>query len=361
MASVIVLCLTAINGSVRSEDPALIRPSEIKERPMRAEFVMKIGSDKENEDFFNPRAFAVDQNGRIFVLDSGNSRIECFSRDGKYQSSFGRRGQGPGELSKNTSNIRILEDGNIYVIDNPQHRISVYSSDGQFMRSGKTAEYYDDIVLTNGTYYLSSILLKENHKPITVSRPLGKIVGSFGLLVEPAIGLIKEIENLPNPEPWTSLYRYSNFTNIIADKNGEIISSQEFPYRLIKYNSEGRVLKDVLPETGFDTYGHVHFTVKKDDVSVSSPKLARVLDMSKQGSDQLVVPFLNPEKNLFFIDIYDLDLNLRARHRMPNTFVDDTTEESLGQVIIDNSGSLYGLILSQEGPARVAKFRLIYD
>jgi hypothetical protein len=291
----------------------------------------------------------------------GRGSIQCFSRDGKYQFSFGRRGQGPGELSQDALNIRILEDGNIYVIDNPQHRINVYSSEGQFMRSGKTAEYYDDIVLTNGTYYLSSILLKENHKPISVSRPLGKIVCSFGFLVEPAIGLIKEIENLPNPEAWTSFYRSCNFTNIIADRNGEIISSQEFPYRLIKYNSEGRVLKDVLPETGFDTYGHVHFTVKKDDVSVDGPKLARVLDMSKKGSDQLVVPFLNPEKNLFFIDIYDLDLNLQARHKMPNTFVDDTTEESLLQVIIDNSGSLYGLILSEEGPARVAKFRLIYD
>ncbi len=328
---------------------------------MRAELLMKIGSDKENEDFFNPRALAVDQNGRIFVLDSGNSRIQCFSNDGKYQFSFGRRGQGPGEFSKNASSIRILEDGNIYVIDNQQHRINVYSSDGQFLHSGKTAGSYDDIVLTNGTYYLSSILLKENHEPITVSRPLGKIVGSFGLLVEPAIGLIKEIGNLPNPEAWIRLYGYGNFTNIVADKDGVIFSSQEFPYRLIKYNSEGRVLKDVLPETGFDTYGHVHFTVKKDDVTVSSPKLARVLDMSKQGSDQLAVPFLNPEKTLFFIDIYDLDLNLKARHKMPNTFVDDTTEESLGQVIIDNNGSLYGLILSQDGPDRVAKFRLIYD
>lgn len=169
-----------------------LRKNGIKERPMRAELINKIGSDKDNEDLFKPESFAVDRNGRIFILDTGNSRIQCFSEDGKFQFTFGKRGQGPGELSNFASNIKILNDGNIYVIDNYQRRINIYSSEGRFLHSEKTARYYDDIVLLNKTYYLSGILLYENYKPIDISRTLGKSDGSFGILHEPSVGIIKE-------------------------------------------------------------------------------------------------------------------------------------------------------------------------
>lgn len=358
---ILINSIMIFNGYGLSDVARWLNNNKIIERPMRAELIQKIGSDKENEDFFNPMSFAIDRNGRIFVLDTGNSRIQCFSKEGTFQFTFGKRGQGPGELSKNASNIKILNDGNIYVIDNYQHRINVYTSEGKFVFSGRTSVYYDDIVLINKTYFLSSILIKENYKPIDISRTLGKIDGSFGIFVEPAIGLVKEIGNLPNPEPWTCLYRYCNFTNLIVDKKNEIIFSQDFPYRLIKYDSEGRVLKDTVGDVGFDTFGHVNFTVKKDGVSVSSPKLARILNMSSKGDDLLIVPFLNPEKDFFFIDIYDLDLHLISRYKMPNSIVNDKKNEYLGQIIIDDYNNLYGLVISQENPPQLVKYKLFFD
>ena len=92
--------------------------NKILEKPIRAELVLKIGSDKANEDFYGIPSFAVGNNDQIYILDSGNSRIQCFSKEGKFLFGFGRRGQGPGELSHLVSQIKILSDGNIYVIDN---------------------------------------------------------------------------------------------------------------------------------------------------------------------------------------------------------------------------------------------------
>ena len=57
------------------------RDNKIIERPIRAELALKIGSDKANEDFNRLVTFAVAKNGDIYILDSGNSRIQCFSKE----------------------------------------------------------------------------------------------------------------------------------------------------------------------------------------------------------------------------------------------------------------------------------------
>lgn len=69
---------------------------ELQFKPLKVERLLTLGSDRSNEDFFKPRSFYVDKEGRIFILDSGNGRVQCFSGDGKFLFSFGRIGQGPG-------------------------------------------------------------------------------------------------------------------------------------------------------------------------------------------------------------------------------------------------------------------------
>lgn len=335
--------------------------TEILEKPIRARMVLKIGSDKKNEEFYKLNSFTVDKNGRIYILDAGNSRIQCFSKEGKFLFGFGRHGQGPGELSNDARKIKILSDGNIYVIDNLQRRINVYNLEGKFLFSGKTSVYYDDIVLLNKTYYLSSIILEENYKPIHISHKLGKIDAAFGIFVEPAIGLLQQISQLPFPEPWRYLYSDCNFTNLVVTSKDEIIFSQDFPYRLIKYDAEGRVLRDIMGVVDFDTYGHVKFTVTKGSVSVSSPNLARILDVSIKNDNLVVVPYLNPEKSFFYIDIYDLDLNLISRYKMPNMIADVKKGDHLGQVLIDNDDNLYATVISSESYPQLIKYKLVFD
>jgi len=350
--------------------------TQILEKPLRAELVFKLGSNKENEDFYKLRSFTVDKNGRIYILDAGNSRIQCFSKEGKFLFSFGRRGQGPGELSNNASKIKILSDGNIYVIDNRQRRINVYNLEGKFLFSGTTkfkfsgrthsySAYFCDIVLLNNVYYLSSLYLEETHKPIHISRKLGKVDSSFGIFIEPAVNQLKRINNLPHPDWWRIWYAYSGNKLVAANKN-EIIYSQPYPYRLIKYDAKGQVLKEIMGDVEFDTHHHVEYVSGKIGTimrTYPSHSTGIVLDVSINRDNQLVVPYLNPEQDFFYIDIYDLDLNLISRYKMKNIISDVKKGEyiGMGDVMIDNDDHLYAAVISEESYPQLVKYKLIFE
>lgn len=62
---------------------------------------------------------AVDRDSKIVVSDNLNFRVQIFSAKGEFMSSFGKRGEGPGEfgyakttLLDSEGNICIVEDGN---------------------------------------------------------------------------------------------------------------------------------------------------------------------------------------------------------------------------------------------------------
>jgi len=376
---VFFIILVIFCGYALAETPTILSlpDTKILEKPIRAELVLKLGSDKANEDFYKLRSFAVDKKGQIYILDAGNSRIQCFSKEGKFLFGFGRKGQGPGELSNDTSKIKILSDGNIYVIDNLQRRINVYNLEGKFLFSGKTkflfsgktsssSAYFNDIVLLNNTYYLSSLFLEENHKPIHISRTLGKVDSSFGIFVEPAINQLKRINRLPHPYPWRMSYASSGITKLVVTNKNEIIFSQAFPYRLIKYDAKGQVLKDIMGDVDFDTYHHVEYVHEKGWVgmrSYPSPPTGIVLDVSINRDNQVVVPYLNPDRDFFYIDIYDLDLNLISRYKMPNIIADVKKGEHIGvgDVMIDNDNNLYATVISRKSYPQLVKYKLIFD
>jgi hypothetical protein len=340
-----------------------LRDNKILEKPIRAELALKIGSAKANEDFYKFAAFAVGKNGQIYILDSGNSRIQCFSKEGRFLFGFGRRGQGPGELSSDPRKIKILSDGNIYVIDNSQRRINVYNQEGKFLYLAKTSAWYNDIVLLNNTYYLSNILLEENHKPIHISRSLGKIDVDFGIFVEPAVGILKQISQLPMPEPWRYYYSDANFTKLVATNKSELIFSQGYPYRLIKYDAKGKVLKDIMGDVDFDTYQHVKYTHERGwgGIITNPPGgVCILLDVSIKNDNQVVVPFLNPEKSIFYIDIYDLDLNLISRYNLLNIIADIGRGDYVKQIMIDNDDNLYAMVISKEDYPQLVKYKLIF-
>ncbi|HNS04643.1 MAG TPA: 6-bladed beta-propeller [Candidatus Saccharicenans sp.] len=334
---------------------------ELQFKPLKVERLLTLGSDRSNEDFFKPRSFYVDKEGRIFILDSGNGRVQCFSGDGKFLFSFGRIGQGPGELSKDASKIKMLEDGRIYLIDNPQRRINVYSPEGKFLSSAKTSVYYDDLELVDGTYFLSSMILEKNHKPIHIARRLGEIEKATGLFIEPRPGLVKDISNLSMPEPFRQIYRNCNFTRLVSTPQKELIFSQLFPYHLVKYNSKGEIIKDVSGQTDFDTSAKISFSVDEKEISIQASDQASVFDLSVISDGSLLVPFVNPKRDIFFIDVYDSDLNLVDRFKMPNEIFDVKKGESIAQIHIDNLNNLYALVRSEEDFPRLVKFRLNLD
>ena len=89
-------------------------------------------------EFNQPSGIHFDVDDNVFLVDTGNNRVQKYTKDGKYISSFGSFGTGDGELNMPWG-IDIDADGNIYVADWRNDRIQKFDSAGNFlMKFGAT-------------------------------------------------------------------------------------------------------------------------------------------------------------------------------------------------------------------------------
>jgi len=101
------------------------------------ELVRRIGDvDTEDEHlaFTYPSDVAVDGEGNIYILDTGNAWIQKFGPDGKYLATIGRKGQGPGEFMMPDS-FDFDKDGNLVVNDAGQRRVQKIIGGGRDVKS----------------------------------------------------------------------------------------------------------------------------------------------------------------------------------------------------------------------------------
>jgi sugar lactone lactonase YvrE len=85
-------------------------------------------------DFARPSGLAVDADGNLYVCDTLNNRVEIFDADGKFISTFGKAGDGPGYFSR-PKGIAIDSDNHIWVADGVQDRVQVYNQEAQLLIS----------------------------------------------------------------------------------------------------------------------------------------------------------------------------------------------------------------------------------
>ncbi|VAW40376.1 hypothetical protein MNBD_CHLOROFLEXI01-4650, partial [hydrothermal vent metagenome] len=99
-----------------------------------------------DDQLFIPRNVAVSADGRIYVLDSGNARVQVFDPAGQLINSWGGPGVENGQFSPEGQGpwgIGIDEQF-VYVADTWNHRVQKFTLDGEFVavygRPGNTAD-----------------------------------------------------------------------------------------------------------------------------------------------------------------------------------------------------------------------------
>jgi len=112
--------------------------------------VRTIGSRGSKPAFFkNPRGIAVDGQGNFWVADTGNDRLQKFSRDGNLLHVIGKSGSGEGEFHS-PSGIAVSPKGNLCIADTGNKRVQVFNARGAFIGSfgkkGKLAGQINEIV-----------------------------------------------------------------------------------------------------------------------------------------------------------------------------------------------------------------------
>jgi hypothetical protein len=121
-------------GKIEIKDgaKAVINPTEphFGEIKLELEEDLSIGTEPDEDYlFYRIKDIQVDGVGNIYVLDSGNNRVQVFNSQGMYLRTIGKEGRGPGELNA-PNRLQADETGNIYVTDRSR-KIVVFDKAGR--------------------------------------------------------------------------------------------------------------------------------------------------------------------------------------------------------------------------------------
>jgi DNA-binding beta-propeller fold protein YncE len=96
------------------------------------------GQGEAPQAFWGPRDVAVDQQGRVYVTDTGNKRVVVFDENGSSLTEFGGAGFTPG-LFDEPVGVVVDDTGRIYVADTWNQRVQTFVDDGtgEFIYEGE--------------------------------------------------------------------------------------------------------------------------------------------------------------------------------------------------------------------------------
>lgn len=102
--------------------------------------IKTIGTRGDGPGQFNvPLQGTVAADGTLYVLDSGNFRVQAFDRDGNFLRAFGRLGNSLGSLAR-PRGIATDDEGNIYVSDASFNNFQIFNPEGQLLLAiGRTS------------------------------------------------------------------------------------------------------------------------------------------------------------------------------------------------------------------------------
>lgn len=97
------------------------------------QFLQDIGKRGTGNGEFNlPRDLAIGRDGRLYVVDGGNFRVQIFDRDGTYLSSFGKVGKQLGDFAR-PKEVATDPSGNVYVADSAFGNFQIFDPDGELL------------------------------------------------------------------------------------------------------------------------------------------------------------------------------------------------------------------------------------
>ena len=228
----------------------------------------------ENMAFYMPSAIAVDGAGDLYILDTGNHRIQKFGPDGKFLASLGRQGQGPGEFYY-PSWLAVDDKGFLWVSDPNNQRIQVLTPDGKDHKTLKVLQQGSGPVflgkageLVEGAPRMRLMMNPDEKQPESLPKLVkvldlaGKAVREFG---EP-VDFKNELVNSA-----------ANDVILTVDGDGQVYLVFPAQNRIEKYAADGRLLWRADRELPYSMEIKDKGEIKRDggNMSVRGPQLNR--------------------------------------------------------------------------------------
>ncbi len=198
-----------------------------------------VNAEDEAVAFYMPSGLALDSQSNLYILDTGNHRIQKFSADGNFLASLGRQGQGPGEFSYPDS-IDIDSSGLIWVSDPNNKRIQVLTPEG---KEHKTLSFVKEPV--GNIRCLKSGLVMAGRRGLFLSGPAlpGQEESLFPLFKKLDFeGNVAGQYGEPLDFEHTLLNLMGNQVKFAADDQGFVYLAFLYQNRVEKYSPAGELL-----------------------------------------------------------------------------------------------------------------------
>jgi hypothetical protein len=230
--------------------------------------------------------FDVNSEGHIFVLSLRNDQnvISQIDNKGNFVRSFGRKGQGPGEIQGREC-FRINAKDEIILTD--RYKIVSFDKDGNLLREFKIPlKTTIGTVLDNGNF-----LFKDT--PMPADDKSGKLFSALALY-DQEFRRIRELEKIEYPDPGSQEIE-GIYYKLLWYANGKTIvtSFQKRDYELHVFDLQGRpvrtIRKDYQPVSLSDEY-------KKEWIKNLGPRMFELI------KDRVTFPTSLPPFHIFVGD-----------------------------------------------------------
>lgn len=127
--------------------------------------------------FHSPTNIAVSRNGRIYVTDALNFRVQILGPDFTFLRSFGKAGDSPGRFSR-PKGLAADSDGNVYVVDALFDNVQIFDHVGRLLLA------FGSPGAGRGQFWLPNEIFIDEDDRIYVSDSLNRRIQIFQYLKE---------------------------------------------------------------------------------------------------------------------------------------------------------------------------------
>jgi len=244
----------------------------------------------ENVAFYMPLDIALDSEGNLYVLDTGNHRIQKFSPDGDFLATLGRKGQGPGEFNFPGS-LDIDELGNLIVASSFIKRVQVLDEAGREIRGITiTGDFSNYLRVFGQDRYLAAV-----RRQLPIAEEEDHMKG-----LEPLIQVMDRECNVLKTFGEARDYKHdlvnstANQVRFAVGADGFVYVSFRHQNRIEKYSAEGELIWSAERDVDYNTDKPINKGKverhKGGSISISSPNMNRCCEsLSVDGEGRVWV------------------------------------------------------------------------
>ncbi len=246
---------------------------------------LSIGDDEADEDYMFSEmiSFAIDKEGKFYILDRKESKIKVFDCEGKYIRTIGKQGQGPGEMNQPIG-IHITPNHELIVEDVLSQKLVFFTFDGKFLKILSTAKVFglgDVAVDSQGNMIARQFAISDKGVNWEVKKYDSDLNPLFSI---GAIEISNPLEREINPFRFFLFYKLGKEDDILYG------NSEEYEIKIL--NSEGTLVKRI-------TKKYVPVKITKEDKKKYFNNIPSIASAFK---DRIALPEFYPAYQSFSID-----------------------------------------------------------